>query len=195
MRIGLTGGIASGKSTVATMLEEAGVPVVDADAVAREVVQPGQPLFSQLVEAFGAGVLNSNGELDRAALGRLVFGHPDQLAKLNAMTHPVIWQEIVRQVLDLETRRPGGKVAVMVPLLLENQRQSLVDEVWVVSVPPELQKARLMARNQLTSSEADSRIAAQMPLSEKLKHAQVVIDNAGGVEHTRAQVAAALGRT
>lgn len=192
MRIGLTGGIASGKSSVAKILEERGIPVVDADEVSRAVVQRGSPLFHAIVEAFGHGVLNSTGDLDRAALGELVFNDPEARSRLNALMHPAIWAEMQRQTEQLEQEHPV--VVVMVPLLLENRREDWVDQVWLVHVPPEVQKARLMARNSLTERQALARIAAQMPLSEKLALADVVIDNAGAPEQTRAQVEEVLAK-
>lgn len=186
MLIGLTGGIASGKSSVAQILEGVGIPVVDADEVCRAVQVPGTFLFSQIVEAFGPEVLNAAGELDRMALGKKVFQDPEALDRLNQLTHPVIWAEMQQRVGDL--LRGHGVVVAMVPLLLENGRQDWVDEVWVVSVPPDLQKARLMARNALTEAEAMARIQSQMPLEEKLARATRVVDNSGTLEQTRAQV-------
>ncbi|MBS2039323.1 dephospho-CoA kinase [bacterium] len=177
MRVGLTGGIASGKSAVAEILKNENIPVVDADEVSRAVMRPGSPLFLQIVQAFGHDVLNPEGDLDRVALGEKVFSNPQALERLNGLTHPVIWAEMQRQVRQLEQTHPV--VVVMVPLLLENGRQDFVDEVWVVSLPRDVQKARLMARNQLTEAQAEARISAQMPLADKLKLADRVIDNSG----------------
>lgn len=183
MRVGLTGGIASGKSAVAEILKSENIPVVDADEVSRAVMRPGSPLFQQIVQAFGHDVLNPEGDLDRAALGEKVFSNPQALERLNGLTHPVIWAEMQRQVSQLEENHP--LVVVMVPLLLENGRQQWVDEVWVVSLPREVQKARLMARNQLTEAQAEARISAQMPLADKLKLADRVIDNSGDLSQLR----------
>ena len=180
MRVGLTGGIASGKSAVADFLETQKIPVVDADAVSRAVMRPGSSLFHDIVQAFGHEVLNEDGDLDRAALGEKVFSDPQALECLNALTHPVIWAEMQRQVSELEQTHP--LVVVMVPLLLENGRQDWVDEVWVVSLPREVQKARLMERNHLSPEQAEARISAQMPLDEKLTLADRVIDNSGTLE-------------
>ena len=190
MRIGLTGGIASGKSAVAEIFESLGIPVVDADQVSRAVVRPGSSLFHAIVEAFGKDVLNANGDLDRAVLGQKVFSDPTALERLNQLSHPVIWAEMQEQVGRLESSHPI--VVVMVPLLLENERQDWVDEVWVVSLPRELQKARLMARNQLTEEQAELRIASQMPLADKIARAHRVIDNSGFPADTRLQVINAL---
>lgn len=190
MRIGLTGGIASGKSSVAQVLEQEGIPVVDADQVCRDVMRPGTLLFSRIVEAFGDQVVNGRGELDRAVLGSLVFSRPEALEKLNQLSHPIIWEEMQRQVSDLEAQHPV--VVAMVPLLLENQRQDWVDEVWLVAVPESVQLERLMKRNQLSRSEAESRIQSQMSLEQKLTLADRVIDNSLPLESTRLQVLAAL---
>lgn len=180
MRVGLTGGIASGKSAVAEVLKSQKIPVVDADEVSRAVMRPGSSLFHAIVQAFGHEVLNQDGDLDRAALGEKVFSNPQALERLNALTHPVIWAEMQRQVTELEKVHP--LVVVMVPLLLENRRQDWVDEVWLVSLPREVQKARLMERNYLTEDQAEARISAQMPLEEKLALADRVIDNSGSLE-------------
>lgn len=180
MRIGLTGGIASGKSAVAEFLKTQKIPVVDADEVSRAVMRPGSSLFHDIVQAFGHEVLNGDGDLDRVALGEKVFSNPQALERLNALTHPVIWAEMQRQVTELEEVHP--LVVVMVPLLLENRRQDWVDEVWLVSLPRHVQKARLMERNHLTDEQAEARISAQMPLEAKLALADRVIDNSGSLE-------------
>jgi dephospho-CoA kinase len=180
LRVGLTGGIASGKSAVAEFLSQQQIPVVDADEVSRAVMRPGSSLFHDIVQAFGHEVLNQHGDLDRAVLGEKVFSNPQALERLNALTHPVIWAEMQRQVTDLEKVHP--LVVVMVPLLLENGRQDWVDEVWLVSLPRDVQKARLMQRNHLTEEQAEARISAQMPLEQKLALADRVIDNSGSLE-------------
>ena len=180
MRIGLTGGIASGKSAVAEALKKENIPVIDADEVSRAVMRPGSPLFHDIVQAFGQEVLNQDGDLDRVALGNKVFSNPQALERLNALTHPVIWAEMQRQVHELEQTHP--LVVVMVPLLLENGRQNWVDEVWLVMLPRDVQKARLMARNHLSEEQAEARISAQMPLDQKLALADRVIDNSGTLE-------------
>ena len=180
MRVGLTGGIASGKSAVAEVLKSEKIPVIDADEVSRAVMRPGSSLFYDIVQAFGHEVLNQDGDLDRAALGEKVFSNPQALERLNTLTHPVIWAEMQRQVTELEQKHP--LVVVMVPLLLENRRQDWVDEVWLVSLPREVQKARLMERNHLSPEQAEARISAQMPLEDKLALADRVIDNSGTLE-------------
>lgn len=165
---------------MAEVLKSENIPVVDADEVSRAVMRPGSSLFHDIVQAFGHEVLNQNGDLDRAALGEKVFSNPQALERLNALTHPVIWAEMQRQVTELEKVHP--LVVVMVPLLLENRRQDWVDEVWLVSLPRQVQKARLMERNHLSDEQAEARISAQMPLEEKLALADRVIDNSGSLE-------------
>lgn len=165
---------------MAEVLKSENIPVVDADEVSRSVMRPGSSLFHDIVQAFGHEVLNQNGDLDRAALGEKVFSNPQALERLNALTHPVIWAEMQRQVTELEKVHP--LVVVMVPLLLENRRQDWVDEVWLVSLPRQVQKARLMERNHLSDEQAEARISAQMPLEEKLALADRVIDNSGSLE-------------
>lgn len=167
--------------------------MVDADLVSRAVMRPGSPLFHAIVEAFGAEVLNSDStDLDRVALGERVFSDPAARERLNQLTHPVIWDELQAQVSELERVHP--LVVVMVPLLLENGRQDWVDEVWVVALPTEVQKARLMARNHWTEAQAEARILSQMPLQEKIRLADQVIDNSGSFEDTERQVTALLQR-
>lgn len=182
--IGLTGGIACGKSTVAEMLEELGAHIIDADQVARDVVQPGSVVFSRIVEAFGPGVVNSQGELDRAALGRLVFADERLRDKLNALIHPAIWSELLHQCKS----SPHEVVVLMAPLLYEHGGERHVDRVWVVAVPRQVQLERLQARNHLSLEEAEARVKSQWPIERKVELADLVIDNSGGRDATREQV-------
>lgn len=192
--IGLTGGIATGKTTVARMLAELGAAVVDADAVARRVVEPGLPAWRDLVAAFGPDVLLPDGRVNRPLLARLVFGGDrEALERLNRATHPHILAAIRRRLEELGAA--ACRVAVLdAPLLLETGLDALVDQVWVVRADRALQVDRLAARNDLDPGEAAARIDAQMPLEEKLRRADVVIDNAGSLEETRRQVVAAWER-
>ncbi len=172
--IGLTGGIASGKSTVARWLAEAGASVVDADRVAREVTRRGRPAWREVLTAFGPRITRPDGSLDRAALASLVFSDPEALARLNRATHPHILRAIRRRLALL--RRRGVRVAVVeVPLLFEAGWEDLVDEVWVVAVREEVQRERLAGRG-FSPAEAAGRLAAQLPLAEKVKGADVVLD-------------------
>ncbi len=185
MIIGLTGGIAAGKSTVASMLEELGATVVDADMVAREVMAPESPILAEVVEAFGDGILDSKGELDRKALRALVFSDAVLLERLNQITHPAI-RDRIRCLL--KPYRQQGVGVFMAPLLLENQAQEEVDQVWVVDVPEELQLERLRKRDGCSWDEGRAIMASQLPRRRRLELAHVVIDNSGGLNDTKRQV-------
>ena len=184
--VGLTGGIASGKSTVSRMLRELGVDVIDADALAREVVEPGTPGLQQVAARF-PGVVGQDGQLDRARLAARVFFDPAERAALNAILHPLIQEEFRRRTAALEQQ---GKPLVVydAALLIENGLHQRMDAVVVVNAPEEVQRQRLMERSGLSREEADARIASQMPLREKVQHATWVVDNGGGLESTRVQV-------
>lgn len=186
--IGLTGGIASGKSTVSRLLKELGATILDADVIAREVVEPGQPALAEIAAAFGPEVLREDGSLDRARLGALVFGDGEARARLNAITHPRVIRRI-NELLEEERRaNPRGVAVVDAPLLLEAGMGHLVDEVWVVAADEETQLRRLMRRDGLSRAEAMRRIRAQMPLAEKLRQADRVIDTGCTLEETARQV-------
>lgn len=191
--IGLTGGIASGKSTVSRILQELGAPVVDADRIVHELESPGTPVLAAIAREFGPGVIRPDGSLDRAALGRIVFADPERRKALEDIVHPAVRREMWAQV---ERYRAQGQPAVVldVPLLLEGGLHRQVDQVWVVYVDPATQLARLMARDGLDREQALQRIASQMSLEEKRNWADVVIDNGGTVESTRSQVEAAWRR-
>ncbi len=184
--VGLTGGIASGKSTVSALFRARGAAVVDADEIAREVVSPGRPALAQIAARF-PGVLLPDGTLDRAKLGERVFADPHERRVLNELIHPRIQQAFLERTEALRAR--GEKVALYdAPLLIENNLQAAMEAVIVVSAPAALQRARLMQRNGLTEAQADARIASQLPLEEKLKHATWVIENHGSLSDLEAQV-------
>jgi dephospho-CoA kinase len=185
LRVGLTGGIASGKSLVANMFAKLGAELVDADQIAREVVAPGEPALSAIRDAFGAEVLNSRGELDRAALRKLVFADADKRRRLDALLHPLIRARLLAR-LD-RVRRPYTIIAV--PLLVETDFAALVDRVAVVDCPESTQLERLMRRDGIPRTEAVAMIAAQADRTTRLRAAHDVIDNSGDVEGTRRQVA------
>lgn len=185
LRVGLTGGIASGKSLVANMFVKLGAELVDADQIAREVVAPGEPALSAIRDTFGAQVLSSRGELDRAALRKLVFADPDKRSALDALLHPLIRARLLARV-D-EVRRPY--VVIAVPLLVETDFAKLVDRIAVVDCPESLQLERLMRRDGIPRAEAVAMIAAQADRATRLRAAHDVIDNSGDVELTRRQVA------
>lgn len=188
--VGLTGGIASGKSTVSRQLAELGCEVIDADVLAREVVAPGEPAWHGIVAAFGREVLQPDGALDRKRLGALVFSDPERRRRLEAITHPAIHAR--RQVLldRLAARGFDGLVVQDAALLIEAGGAAQVDRVVVVYATPEEQLARLMRRDGLGRDEAAQRIASQMPLAEKVRHAHYVIDSSASHEETAAQVRA-----
>ena len=182
--IGLTGGIASGKSVVASRLAEHGARVVDADQVAREVVQPGEPALAQLAEAFGPGILADDGTLNRPALGALVFGDAEKLAVLNGITHPAIAARTQRLFAQAG---PDEVVVYDVPLLVEAGRKDEFDLVVVVDARAETRIGRMMERRGMTREEALHRINSQATDSERLAIADVVIDSDGTLEHTLEQ--------
>ncbi len=183
---GLTGGIASGKSTVSRMFVDKGMPLIDADVVAREVVARGQPALAEIAARF-PGVVTAEGALDRAALGARIFANPAERAALDAITHPRIRQAVLEKSIALaESGAP--RALYDAALLIENKLHEGLDGVVLVVVPRDVQRQRLMARNQLTQAEADARIASQMPLDDKRPFATWIIDNGGSLEATRAQV-------
>jgi dephospho-CoA kinase len=176
--IGLTGGIASGKSFVAGIIESCGAVVVDADQLARKVVEPGRPAYKAIVEGFGDGILLPDGSIDRKGLGRIVFADIDARRTLERITHPAI-AELAGQSFARE-RQAGTKVVFyVVPLLFETGMAGRFDEVWVVNADDDTQIGRLMARDGIGREEALSKMSAQMPMAEKLRYADVVIDNTG----------------
>lgn len=185
MRVGLTGGIASGKSTVSAMLSELGAVIIDSDKIAREVVEPGTPGLAAVVEAFGEGVLTPSGELDRPTLGAIVFADEQARERLNAITHPLVG---ARSAELEETGRASGRLVINdIPLLVEVGYDSLFDEVIVVDVPVEVQVARAVARG-MDEADVRARIAAQADRETRLAAASYVIDNTGTVEELRERV-------
>jgi len=186
--IGLTGGIATGKSTVSAMLAELGAAVVDADQVAREVVLPGEPALRQVAETFGQAVLNEDGTLNRKKLGEIVFADEMKRKALEAILHPAIRQVMNDRIDRLERENPGRLVVADIPLLYETGLDARYPEVLVVYVPPDVQLERLMKRDGLTEAKARERLNAQLPIDEKKKRADWVIDNSGTLEETRRQV-------
>lgn len=187
MLIGLTGGIACGKTTVARMLTARGAIVIDADRIARDVVAPGSPGLAAVVEAFGDGVLADDGALDRAALGAAVFGDPAKRARLEGLLHPRIADESMRRIAAALAAAPP-LVVYDAALLVETGRADHFRPLVVVTAAPELQRARLIERDGLDPAAADARLAAQMPVAEKARRADHVIDNSGPLAETEAQV-------
>lgn len=186
--IGLTGGIATGKSTASRFFAEAGVPVVDADQLARQVVEPGQPAWEGIRREFGDAVLQSDGALDREALAEIVFRDPDARKRLNAIVHPRVAEEAARQVKRLLAADPEGIVVYDVPLLFETGSENRFELVAVVYAPRSEQIRRLRKRDGLTAEAAERRLDSQIDIEEKARRAQVVLDNRGSQEQLQAQV-------
>ncbi len=186
--IGLTGNIATGKSTVAKMLEELGATVIDADALVHELQRKGMPVYNDIVAAFGPGILDRAGEIDRKALGAIVFADPEKLRVLESIVHPAVLLESMRRI----TEAPTPVIAYEAIKLIEAGRADMCDALWVVTARPDVQLQRLMRDRQLSEAEARQRIEAQPPQSEKIRRAAVVIDNSGSWEETQQQVAAAF---
>jgi dephospho-CoA kinase len=188
-RIGLTGGIASGKSTVSAILRELGVTVIDADVLAREVVERGTPGLDRVVAEFGPGLLTPQGDLDRPAMGRLVFSDEDARRRLEAIVHPLVYERI-RQ---LEDDAPDGAVVVHdIPLLTENARAGDFDAVIVVDVPEEVQVERMVRDRGWTEDDARARISSQATREQRRAIATYVVDNTGTHEDLRRRVAEVL---
>ncbi|GIP15466.1 dephospho-CoA kinase [Paenibacillus montaniterrae] len=188
MLIGLTGGIASGKSTVSALFVKHGALLVDADQVAREVVEPGEPALLQIIEQFGEQVLNADGSLNRQALGALVFSDVDKLKQLEQITHPAIRARMQEKFKLYKHQQPDALIIADIPLLYETKQTHLYEGIVVVYIPRSMQIERLMKRNHLSEKEAADRIALQMDIEEKKKLADWIIDNSSTLEHTEQQV-------
>jgi dephospho-CoA kinase len=186
--VGLTGGIATGKSTVSAMFRALGCVVIDADLLAREVVEPGEPALTDIVRDFGAGVLQADGKLDRQALGAIVFGDADRRRRLEAITHPRIRERFARRLQTLADERFDGIVIFDAAVIVESGNWKTMDRLVVVVADDATQIARLQARDGIGREEALRRIGSQMPVSEKAKLAHYVIDNSGDRGATEAQV-------
>ncbi|MFP4974379.1 dephospho-CoA kinase [Paenibacillus sp. CN-4] len=188
MIMGLTGGIASGKSTVSALLAAKGAQLVDADVIAREVMLPGHPVLEAVVRHFGQDLLQEDGTLNRSKLGEIVFHDEAARRKLNELTHPAIRAEIRGQMDRLEREHPGGLVIADIPLLYESGLQEMFERILVVYAPRETQLERLMARNGLKREQAEARLDSQMDIEVKRGLADYVVDNSQGLEETRVQV-------
>ena len=191
--IGLTGGIASGKSTVSAELHRQGVPIFDADQNARDAVAKGSRGLDLVAEAFGSEYLTADGELNRPKVSELVFHDKDALKTLEGILHKIVWEN-AESFLQAQ-REQGAKLAVLdVPLLIETGWHQQVDKVWLVAVSRQQQIERAMLRSGMTEAEVVARINAQMSLGEKQKYADVVLDNSGSLEQTLAQVQLELAK-
>jgi dephospho-CoA kinase len=187
LTIGLTGGIASGKSTVTGMIRELGIPVIDADQVARDVVKVGEEAYAQIVATFGQDILQANGEIDRAKLGAIVFHNERERKKLNAIVHPAVRRRMMEEK-EVYVQNGAKTIVLDIPLLFESELTHFIDKVIVVYVDDEVQLERLMKRNGFSKEEALARIRSQLPLREKVKKADAVINNNGTVEETKQQL-------
>ena len=193
MIIGLTGSIASGKSTVSNMLKEQGFPIVDADLVARKVVEPGSATLQEISAEFGSEIIQRDGSLNRQKMGEWIFNDPELRKKLNNIIHPAIRKEMLSERDELV--QEGYETIIMdIPLLFESQLQHFVDKILVVSVTEENQFSRLMERNGLSEIEAKARIQSQLPMAVKIQGADAVIFNDGTIEETKQQLMEILSR-
>jgi dephospho-CoA kinase len=188
--IRLTGNIGSGKSLVSRRLRELGAQVINTDIVAREVVASGTPALEKIVRKFGREALRSNGTLDRKYIGSKVFGDPNALTSLNAIVHPQIRKELIKQIKTFKRQKKvEPKILVIeAPVLIEAKMQNLVDEVWLVTADEETKLKRVMTRDGLTEEEVRLRQAAQIPQEEKKAYAHRIINNNGNIKDLFAQV-------
>ncbi|MBZ5659483.1 MAG: dephospho-CoA kinase [Acidobacteriia bacterium] len=197
LRVGLTGGIATGKSTVVAMLRELGCHVLEADKIAHRMIEPGAAAYDEVVREFGRGILQPDGRVDRPKLGAIVFGDPKKLARLNSIVHPPTLAAQDRELAEIEQAEPHAIAVVEAALLVEAGYDKKLDCLVVTWCTPEQQIARLTqqgAGRGLTVEQARQRIAAQMPVEEKRRLADEEIDCSGSLEHTREQVVALLAR-
>ncbi len=192
--VGLTGGIASGKSTVAEILRKAGAVIIDADRIARQVVAPGLPAWQEIRDFFGDGILQPDGSIDRAALGTIVFNDAESRRRLESIVHPRVGAEIAVQMQQAVRERPDAVLIMDIPLLFETNRTQGLAEIIVVFTPKPVQRRRLMARDHLSREAAEARIRAQMPMAEKVRRATVTIDNSGSPAETERQTLAVFQR-
>jgi dephospho-CoA kinase len=187
LTIGLTGGIASGKSTVTEMIRGLGIPVIDADQIARDVVKAGEEAYEQIIQTFGQDILQENGEIDRAKLGAIVFYNEQERKKLNAIVHPAVRRRMLAEK-EAYVQKGAKTIVLDIPLLFESELTHFIDKIIVVYVDDDIQLERLMKRNGFSEEEALARIRSQMPLHEKVKKADAVINNNGTIEETKQQL-------
>ena len=186
--LGVTGGIASGKSTVSKMLAELGSPLIDFDLIARQVVAPGTPGLAKIVDCFGDQVLAADGSLERKKLSAIVFSDMEKRKKLESFTHPSILAEFFKQADEIAAKNPDAIIQVAVPLLIELNLQHLFDKILVIYVPAEVQIERLAQRDGISREAAANILKAQLPIDEKLQFADFVVDNTKGLTYTRKQI-------
>ena len=182
--IGLTGGIGSGKSTVANMFAELGVPIIDMDLIARQVVEPGQPALQQIINTFGDDLLKDDGQLNRQQLSQIIFNSTEKRRQLEAILHPLIREETERQLEQLE----APYCIVVIPLLLESDQRSLVDRILVIDIPESLQISRTIQRDGVSAEQVEKILASQVDRQSRLTAADDIINNSGELEALRLQV-------
>ena len=192
LRIGLTGGIASGKSTVCGMLRERGCRIIDADQVAHQLILKGQPCYEPVVRGFGPEVLDAEGEIDRKRLGGLVFENRHLLETLNSIVHPCVIRQILAELDIMEKQDSHSTVVVDASLMIESGFYKHFRRLVVVTCTMAQQMNRLMSRNGLSEEAARQRISVQMPLEQKIRYADYVVDNSGSLDETRTQVDALI---
>ena len=188
LKVGLTGGIASGKSYVLGLLRDYGCETLDADLTAHRVMEPGQPAHAAIVAHFGSDILDSEGRIDRARLGPIVFADPNARATLNSIVHPRVYEAQTEWLESVARHNPQAIAVIDAALMIETGSWRRFDRIVVVYCRPEIQLERLMARNGLSRSAAEIRIASQMPTAEKLRYADFTIDTSEGFDDTRRQV-------
>lgn len=188
LRVGLTGGIATGKTTVGQMFVELGCHLIDSDRITHQLFEPGQAVHTGVVRAFGERVLAEDGSIDRKVLAEIVFNDPEARAKLNGIVHPAVIQWQRDWLKEIESKDPGGIAIVDAALMIEVGTYRNYDKVIVVSCSTEVQKRRLRDRSGLSEEQIDARIRSQMPMEEKVEHADFVIDNSGDLDGARSQV-------
>ncbi len=186
--VGLTGGIATGKSTVAAYFSAAGVPVIDADRIARRVVKRSLPAWKDILAAFGPSILDDNDDIDRARLAAMVFNNPGLRERLNRIVHPRVYEAMAVDIEQHLASRPGSHLLLDIPLLIETGMHRELPLIILVYTPESIQIQRLMQRDGLSTTSALSRVRAQMPIESKRAFADILIDNSGHREATRRQV-------
>ena len=186
--VGVTGGIASGKTTVANMLKDLGAPMIDFDVLARQVVEPGKPALKDIVAYFGKQVLSDDETLDRKKLSNIVFNDIEKRKKLESLTHPKIYELFVKQVNQISKKYPDPIIQAVIPLLIESGLKHLFHKTILVYIPAKCQIDRLAKRDKISKKEAANILKAQLPIDAKCEHADFIINNEGFIEATKQQV-------
>jgi len=186
--LGVTGGIASGKTTVARMLQDFGAPTIDFDLLSRVVVKPKKPAWKEIVDYFGEQVLLEDNTLNREKLSQIIFNDPEKRKKLESFIHPRIYEECVRLVKEFTTKNPNAIIQVVVPLLFEANLQRFFHKILLVYIPQEMQAKRLMKRDRISRKTAANILNAQLPIAGKKEYADFIVDNSGTLEETKRQM-------